>query len=414
MLFWSSATNVAAKLESMRSVEAKILEFVKRFSRRTTDDYSLNVIDTQIPRAVVPLQSHSYDIYNDSDDEYKIHCIHVSSKASAEKSETPLVLLHGYMNGAAYFYRNLAGLSSCFSSIYALDQLGWGLSSRPNFHLKDNSTETAEDFFVASLEAWRQKNQIDKMVLAGHSIGGYLSVAYCERYPEHVERLILISPVGVPYESRDVIERREARIQSSLRSRVLFHLYNNLFYSHTVGSVLRFLPINTSRGYILQYVERRLPAISEKQEQEVLADYLFHNTHLPGSGEYCVSRILTPHAFALKPLVDRIPQLKVSHVSFLYGANDWMDPTGGLQVQQRTECLGPSAPTVDVCSVSNAGHLLMLENWEEFNTGLIMSAGKVPETTAPRPTKLDPNTVAPAEKTTEELRDYSGVEVNAS
>ena len=29
-------------------------------------------------------------------------------------------------------------------------------------------------------------------------MGGYMSVAYCEKYPERVERLILISPAGVP------------------------------------------------------------------------------------------------------------------------------------------------------------------------------------------------------------------------
>jgi pimeloyl-ACP methyl ester carboxylesterase len=29
------------------------------------------------------------------------------------------------------------------------------------------------------------------MILCGHSLGGYLSFAYAERYPQHVDRLIL-------------------------------------------------------------------------------------------------------------------------------------------------------------------------------------------------------------------------------
>ena len=36
------------------------------------------------------------------------------------------------------------------------------------------------------------------MRLVGHSLGGYLAVAYAERFPERVERLVLLSPVGLP------------------------------------------------------------------------------------------------------------------------------------------------------------------------------------------------------------------------
>ncbi len=81
--------------------------------------------------------------------------------------------------------------------------LGFGLSSRPDFYDSIQSTgkeptsvEGAESFFVDSLEEWRKAQNIEKMVLAGHSMGGYLSVAYTEKYPERVSKLILISPVG--------------------------------------------------------------------------------------------------------------------------------------------------------------------------------------------------------------------------
>ena len=36
------------------------------------------------------------------------------------------------------------------------------------------------------------------MRLVGHSLGGYLAVAYAERFPERVERIVLLSPVGIP------------------------------------------------------------------------------------------------------------------------------------------------------------------------------------------------------------------------
>lgn len=38
-------------------------------------------------------------------------------------------------------------------------------------------------------------NRVEKMTLCGHSLGGYMGVAYAEKYPERLERLVLVSPV---------------------------------------------------------------------------------------------------------------------------------------------------------------------------------------------------------------------------
>jgi cardiolipin-specific phospholipase len=399
MWFWTSTAQVTATMDRMRVAEEKLLGFAKRFGHRHADHYDIRLIDTRIPRSVVPLKLHGRDIHetDENADDYLIHGVHVESKTPEKSHPTPLVLLHGYMNGSSYFYRNLVGLSGYFQSVYSLDMLGWGLSSRPKFNLIDDSVETAEDFFVESLEAWRAENKIDKMVLAGHSIGGYLSVAYCERYPQNVERLILLSPAGVQEESKDIREKREARMGSSFQSRAMAFCFVSLFErSHTVGGILRMLPSTRSHGMIHQYITRRLPAISESDEQLAVADYLYFNSVLPGSGEYCVNRLLTPFTYGIKPTQHRIPNLRVSSVSFLYGSHDWMDAAGGLQVQLATEEMqgrGERAPKVEVFRVNQAGHLLMLENWEEFNNGVVLSAGghgSLDKNKTPFPTKLDP------------------------
>jgi cardiolipin-specific phospholipase len=398
--FWTSTAQVTATMDRMRVAEEKLLTFAKNFGRRHADHYEIRLMDTRIPRSVVPLKRHAYDVHETDTDDYLIHGVHVESKTldSLHSTSTPLVLLHGYANGSSYFYRNLVGLSGYFQSIYSLDMLGWGLSSRPNFHLTDNSVETAEDFFVESLEAWRAENKIDKMVLAGHSIGGYLSVAYCERYPQNVERLILLSPAGVNEESQEKIEQRKAYVGSSFQSRVMASVFTSLFErNHTPGGLLRALPSSRSQGMIQQYISRRLPAISDADEQNAVSDYLYLNSMLPGSGEYCLNRLLTPFANGRKPTQNRIPNLKVSSVSFLYGSKDWMDVSGGLQVQLATEEKherGEHAPKVEVYRVNQAGHLLMLENWEEFNNGVVLSAGghgSLDKEKTPLPTKLNPH-----------------------
>jgi cardiolipin-specific phospholipase len=56
----------------------------------------------------------------------------------------------------------------------------------------------AEHFFISSLESWRIASGLEKIVLVGHSLGGYLATAYTVRYPERVSGLILVSPAGIP------------------------------------------------------------------------------------------------------------------------------------------------------------------------------------------------------------------------
>ena len=125
--------------------------------------------------------------------------------------ERQIVLVHGYAAGLAFFYRNLSMFGSLPNSrFFAFDWIGMGRSSRPPYtlpHSKPRSSErvqAAEAYFLSSLEQWREKMKIEKMVLVGHSLGGYLSVAYALKHPERVERLVLVSPVGIPEGSWDL------------------------------------------------------------------------------------------------------------------------------------------------------------------------------------------------------------------
>ncbi|SNX88034.1 related to CLD1 - mitochondrial cardiolipin-specific phospholipase [Melanopsichium pennsylvanicum] len=122
------------------------------------------------------------------------------------KNETKIVVAHGYGAGSAFFFQNVKSMAQVPNSrLYLLDWLGMGRSSRPTFHISSSETKNtdtrvaaAESFFISSLEEWRSKMGLEKMVLVGHSLGGYLSLAYALRYPWRVERLILVSPVGIP------------------------------------------------------------------------------------------------------------------------------------------------------------------------------------------------------------------------
>jgi pimeloyl-ACP methyl ester carboxylesterase len=127
-------------------------------------------------------------------------------------------------------------------------------SSRPLFPKMSGKTdqETIQDteaFFVDSLEAWRKAQNLDKITLLGHSLGGYLSTSYALKYPERVEKLVLISPVGVP---KAPIKEEQIRLKGIFVS-VITQLWS---WNVTPMSVLRFFgPMGHS--LLKNYTSRR-------------------------------------------------------------------------------------------------------------------------------------------------------------
>jgi hypothetical protein len=149
----------------------------------------------------------------------------------------------------------------------------------------------------------------------------------------------------------------------------VYGVYSHFFDHATVGDLLRILFEKHGRVPIRTYVTNRISHIlSHADERQAIEHYLYFNNTLPGSGEYCARKFLTPELFGRSPLLHRIPYLSVKSVGFLYGEHDHMPVTAGLQVERvcaERKARGKRCPEVDVYRVSSAGHQVMLENWEE-------------------------------------------------
>ena len=51
---------------------------------------------------------------------------------------------------------------------------------------------------MSAIEKWRvNMNNLTGFYLAAHSYGAYLMGTYASRYPQHVRKLMLLSPLGV-------------------------------------------------------------------------------------------------------------------------------------------------------------------------------------------------------------------------
>ncbi|KAF2187945.1 alpha/beta-hydrolase [Zopfia rhizophila CBS 207.26] len=269
-----------------------------------------------------------------------------------EDVENNLVMLHGYGAGLGFFYKNFEALSRVTGwKIFALDLLGMGRSSRPTFriHAKDREGKIteAENWFIDALEEWRVKRGIDRFTLLGHSLGGYLAVAYALKYPGHLKKLILASPVGIPEDpdavseelpdpedstmanefTQDAAETRngvtpttggdknnflnqqkkaDATLSNQPPRRRLPGWVTFLWDTNVVSpfSLVRWSGPLGPR-LVSGWTSRRFSHLPD-QEAQALHDYSYSLFRQRGSSEYALAYILAPGAFARSPLIRRI------------------------------------------------------------------------------------------------------------
>ena len=123
-----------------------------------------------------------------------IRCLVMKPQNPSVPEKLPLVMIHGFGCGIVQFYKNLDHLHSN-RCLYALDLPGFARSTRIPF---PEEAEAAETTFVSSLERWREGVGLEKFILLGHSLGGFISLSYAMTHPQRVRHLILDDPWGFP------------------------------------------------------------------------------------------------------------------------------------------------------------------------------------------------------------------------
>ena len=116
----------------------------------------------------------------------------------------PMVLLHG-LRGHAHSWDDVSAALCRHFHVRALDQRGRGDSDWSPVG------EYTTDAYVADLTGFCEALGLDSFVLCGHSMGGRNSMAFAARYPEKVEKLVVvdIGPVADPAGTERII--RELR-----------------------------------------------------------------------------------------------------------------------------------------------------------------------------------------------------------
>ncbi|XVE94608.1 hypothetical protein REPUB_Repub02eG0023100 [Reevesia pubescens] len=250
---------------------------------------------------------------------------------SKEGSPT-LVMVHGYGASQGFFFKNFDYLANRFKVI-AIDQLGWGGSSRPDFTCK--STEETEAWFIDSLEEWRKAKNLSHFILLGHSIGGYVAAKYALKHPEHVQHLILVGPAGFTSESDNKSEWL-IRFRATWKGAILNHLWESNFTPQKIVRGLGPWGPNFVRKYTAARFSPRYSAdgVFTEEESKLISDYMYHTSAAKASGELCLKYLLAFGAFARKPLLHSASEWKVP-TTFIYGDQDWMDYQGAQEARKK-------------------------------------------------------------------------------
>jgi len=102
----------------------------------------------------------------------------------------PIILVHGGGSWLYTYQNNINALSEYFE-VHALDMPGHGYTAI--FHEPVYDLDTYADFIYEFMEI----HQIEKASFVGHSWGGGWVIYFALKYPDKVDKLILIAPSGL-------------------------------------------------------------------------------------------------------------------------------------------------------------------------------------------------------------------------
>jgi pimeloyl-ACP methyl ester carboxylesterase len=150
-----------------------------------------------------------------------------AAPAEAPTAHPPIVLLHGKNFSSMYWEATMRELRAAGYRAIAPDQIGFGLSSKPDVHYSFHLLAQLTARLLDALGA-------PSVVVVGHSMGGMLAARFALLYPDRVARLVLENPIGledyrtiVPY--TDLEDQFRGELRATYASMLA---YQKGYYAH--------------------------------------------------------------------------------------------------------------------------------------------------------------------------------------
>lgn len=148
---------------------------------------------------------------------------------TANANGRTVVLLHGKNFCGATWQDTIGTLARAGYRVIAPDQIGFCASTKPAAY------QFSFAQLAANTRALLQSKGIERATIVGHSMGGMLAARYALQYPQAVEQLVLVNPIGledwqaegVPYAAIDPLYQGELKTSfESIKAYQLRYYYN--------------------------------------------------------------------------------------------------------------------------------------------------------------------------------------------
>nr|WP_158780643.1 alpha/beta hydrolase [Pantoea sp. BAV 3049] len=177
--------------------------------------------DTATPKYGPELQGFDFPYpvqkYSFSSQGQALSMGYIDVKPQGEANGRTAVLMHGKNFCGVTWQDSIEALSHAGYRVIAPDQIGFCTSTKP--------TQYQYSFQQLALNTHQLTDSlhIDKIILVGHSTGGMLATRYALMYPQQVEKLVLVNPIGledwkakgVPWRSVDDWYQRELKTSAA-------------------------------------------------------------------------------------------------------------------------------------------------------------------------------------------------------
>jgi len=251
-----------------------------------------------------------------------------------------LVLLHGLTGSSIVFYKMFQKLSTTYRVI-GIDLPGMGCSSRNE--VKYTEFQQTADYFTDRIKYVIDTLNLDKFTLCGHSFGGYVSGLFTIKYPDYVNKLIFLSPVGISSEITS--------ISTNHLEDMVHKLLYNLRGPPTIGFKMFGFFSNICFHFLMDHKCKTMTPGEAKLFKNFMS-CLFRNTCV---SEKAVFQFFDIHCRAYNPLANNYKKLQDKPIIFFYGDSDW-SPISHAQM------LKDFIPSVRIEVVPDSGHLLYADN----------------------------------------------------
>ena len=236
--------------------------------------------------------------------------------------------------------------------VYVFDSLGFGKSSRPNF---PKDAIKVEEKYVETIEGWRKVVKLNKFILCGHSMGGFLGLSYALKYPQNVEHLILAEPWGMT--DKPASGWPSKQVPNSLK--ILYyktHIMNPYWGVRAAGIFGQ--KIVEDESYTLIHSLNTIV-----NNKKMVGQYLHQCNIRRPSGEAAFTTLMDRLFWAKNPMIHRISQLDEQiPLTFIYGHKSIID-----QVDEATlKRLRPNS-YIKINVIMNSGHEVYCRQVQEFN-----------------------------------------------